>query len=411
MSVNFSVVRVEKRTRQNVEKFERHIERKNENYSNMNVDLSQTENNIHFKSCDMTYTEKLNEMIKEGKASLWNIKKDSPIFNELIFDVNTQYFYQNGGYEFAKKFYEAAFYFAEELYGSEYILSAVMHADEVNLGLSDEFNTYYHYHMHVMALPVVEKEVRWTKRCKDKSLVGKVKRIEMQVSHSKKWYSEKVTDENGNMYYNYSYSILQDKFWEYMQNAGFRNFERGEKGSTAEHLSSLQHQIEKDKRRLLEAEYEAQKAEKALAEIKPIQIETEQIDEIGKKNILGKIQMSAEDYEKLTTLAKEGIANRYEIAKQKSVIEQKNDKISFLEDELNELKKKCKPFLEALKIAPKKVMKFIEEIIKPPEKAVPKSEEDKPSQWEITIGPKKPPQQEVKHEQPKRNKKKGDYER
>ena len=58
MSVNFSVVRVEKRTRQNVEKFERHIERKNENYSNMNVDLSQTENNIHFKSCDMTYTEK-----------------------------------------------------------------------------------------------------------------------------------------------------------------------------------------------------------------------------------------------------------------------------------------------------------------------------------------------------------------
>ncbi|MBQ6699216.1 MAG: plasmid recombination protein [Oscillospiraceae bacterium] len=339
------------------------------------------------------------------------MKKDSPIFNELIFDVNTQYFYQNGGYEFAKKFYEAAFHFAEELYGNEYILSAVMHADEVNLGLSDEFNTYYHYHMHVMALPVVEKEVRWTKRCKDKSLVGKVKRIEMQVSHSKKWYSEKIVDENGKTYYNYSYSILQDKFWEYMQNAGFRNFERGEKGSTAEHLSSLQHQIEKDKRRLLEAEYEAQKAEKALAEIKPIQIETEQIDEIGKKNILGKIQMSAEDYEKLTTLAKEGIANRYEIAKQKSVIEQKNDKISFLEDELNELKKKCKPFLEALKIAPKKVMKFIEEIIKPPEKAVQKAEEDKPSQWETTIGPKKPPQQEVKHEQPKRNKKKGDYER
>jgi len=121
--------------------------------------------------------------------------------------------------------------------------------------------------------------------------------------------------------------------------------------------------------------------------------------------------MSAEDYEKLTTLAKEGIANRYEIAKQKSVIEQKNDKISFLEDELNELKKKCKPFLEALKIAPKKVMKFIEEIIKPPEKAVQKAEEDKPSQWEITIGSKKKPQLEIKHEQPKQNKKKGYYER
>ena len=39
---NFCVARVETRTRASVGKFERHIERKNESYENMNVDLSRT---------------------------------------------------------------------------------------------------------------------------------------------------------------------------------------------------------------------------------------------------------------------------------------------------------------------------------------------------------------------------------
>ena len=56
----------------------------------------------------------------------------------------------------------------------------------------------YHYHLHIMALPVVDKEVRWSKRCKDPALVGTVKEVIHQVSHSKKWKSEKALDENGN---------------------------------------------------------------------------------------------------------------------------------------------------------------------------------------------------------------------
>jgi hypothetical protein len=39
---NYSVARIETRTRESVGKFERHIERKNENYENMNVDLTRT---------------------------------------------------------------------------------------------------------------------------------------------------------------------------------------------------------------------------------------------------------------------------------------------------------------------------------------------------------------------------------
>lgn len=42
----------------------------------------------------------------------------------------------------------------------------------------------YHYHLHVVYVPVVEKQVLWTKRCKDKSLVGTVKETIMLVSMS-----------------------------------------------------------------------------------------------------------------------------------------------------------------------------------------------------------------------------------
>ena len=46
---NFCVARVETRTRASVSKFERHIERKNESYENMNVDSSRTPMNVCFK--------------------------------------------------------------------------------------------------------------------------------------------------------------------------------------------------------------------------------------------------------------------------------------------------------------------------------------------------------------------------
>ena len=80
--------------------------------------------------------------------------------------------------------------------GEQYILSAVMHADERNRAMSEALGQdVYHYHLHVVYVPVVEKQIRWTKRCKDKSLVGKVKETVMQVSMSKKWESKPVLDE------------------------------------------------------------------------------------------------------------------------------------------------------------------------------------------------------------------------
>ena len=60
---NYSVARVVTYTKQSISKAERHNERKNQSYSNMNVDLEQTKNNVYYKTCDKTYNERLKELI------------------------------------------------------------------------------------------------------------------------------------------------------------------------------------------------------------------------------------------------------------------------------------------------------------------------------------------------------------
>ena len=252
MSKNYAVARVQQYTKASIGKSERHIERKNQNYENMNVDLSQTPRNVHFQSCgDLTYNATLDKMIEEGSVSLRGLKPDAKLFDEMIFDVNTAYFEEHGGYDYACRFYEEVFRFVQKEYGPENILSAVMHADELNSALTEKLGyPVYHYHLHVVALPVVEKEVRYSKRCKDPELVGKVKEVIHQISHSKKWASQKVTDEGGKSHIIKSYSLLQDRFFEHMRDAGFEDFERGERGSTAQHLSVTEFKVKQEQQRL-----------------------------------------------------------------------------------------------------------------------------------------------------------------
>ncbi|MBQ5867398.1 MAG: plasmid recombination protein [Oscillospiraceae bacterium] len=373
---NFCVARVETRTRASVGKFERHIERKNESYENMNVDLSRTPMNVSYKSCgDLTYNERLDQMIAEGMVSLKGLKADATVFDEMIMDVNTDYFEQKGGYEYACRFYEEAFHFAEKLYGKDNVISAVMHADELNVAMTEKYGRpIYHYHLHIMALPVVDKEVRWTKRCKDPELVGKVKEIIHQVSHSKKWKSEKAIDTDGNpilnskgkQVYHASYSVLQDKFFEHMHSAGFEGFVRGERGSTAENLTATQYKIKQDEKTLADLQ-EKIAMEKATYTANHNAFMTfNEIDSSGKKTFTGKYTVSAEDYEKLTTLAKQSYTAASDVKRLQAENRSLSQEIWWLRSEvlrlkyaLSELTEKCRPYLDALKIAPQAVKEFI----------------------------------------------------
>ena len=65
-------------------------------------------------------------MEQDGVISTRGLKPDAVKYGELIFDVNSAYFYNHGGYEFAKQFYADAYKAAVEIAGGEqYILSAV----------------------------------------------------------------------------------------------------------------------------------------------------------------------------------------------------------------------------------------------------------------------------------------------
>jgi hypothetical protein len=317
---DMSCARVKQYTAFDVSKAERHNERKNETYENMNVITERIALNVHFKKPTVpTYMEQLKQMETDGLVSLRGLRKDATLFNEIVIDVNTMYFERNGGYEYAKQFYEEAYHFIEEKFGADNVISAVMHADEINVAATEELGKeVYHYHLHAMVLPVVEKEILWSKRCKNPELRGTVKEVVNQISHSKKWKSDiPMTDEKGNPLlkkngkpmFRASYSILQDELFNYMTERGFKGFQRGEYGSTAEHLTSLQYQIQQDKERLEKLQKRIQKEQVKYEPARHISKTLNEIDGMGQKTFTGKMAISKEDYSQLTALARAFLCN------------------------------------------------------------------------------------------------------
>lgn len=258
--VDHTTVRNQPRTESNIADAEAHNERQKDCYRNEDIVPERSHLNIHFKEPTARYQEMFRQMEQDGTISTRGLKQDAVHYGELVFDVNSAYFHNHGGYEYAKAFYAEAYKAAVDIVGGEqYILSAVMHADERNAGMSKALGyDVFHYHLHVVYIPVVEKQILWTKRCKDLALVGTVKETIMQVSHSKKWASKPVLDEfgepqrtkNGNVVLKKSYSILQDQYHDHMVNAGFTDVERGERGSTEEHLTTVQFKVMKEQENL-----------------------------------------------------------------------------------------------------------------------------------------------------------------
>ena len=320
-----------------VSKTQGHNEREKESYSNQDIVPERTPMNVHFKTPTAGYTEMFEQMVADGTISTRGLKADADKFGELVFDVNSAYFYNHGGYDFAKQFYEDAYKAAVKIVGGEqYILSAVMHADERNRAMSDALGQdVYHYHLHVVYVPVVEKEIKWTKRCRDPSLVGTVKERIMQVSMSKKWDSQPVLNEDGEplktktgkAVLKQSYSVLQDDFFEYMRAAGYTDVERGERGSSEEHLTVTQFKVLKEQERLSELQEtkteiqseiaelqeahakESQKLDKTKERIQKQKLDLKRIDEIeAKPTLIGnKVTVDKDDFDMVITAAKKHI--------------------------------------------------------------------------------------------------------
>lgn len=341
---------------------ERHNERKNTGYKNADIIPERAKLNVHFKKCAGTYTEIFDKMVADGIVSTRGLKQDAKVMDELIFDVNTAYFERHGGYEYAKRFFEEAYRLAvKEAGGEQYILSAVMHADERNKALSEELGRdVFHYHLHVIYVPVVEKEIKWSKRCKDPTLVGTTKEVIHQVSHSKKWASEKALDESGEVIRNEtgkailipSYSLLQDRFFEHMRAAGYRDFERGERGSTALHLSDLEYKVQQEKQRaealdkkVSQKEQKLSNLEKIISVAKKAEMELDRLDGVAKKTMFGqKMELSIPDWQNVCRLAREGLASRSMILRLQEQLASAQKSVQIYQTRWKELDKETKEY-------------------------------------------------------------------
>ena len=359
---------------------QQHNEREKDSYRNPDIIPQRTAWNIHFKKPTASYTDLFSQLETAGTISTRGLKPDATHYCELVFDVNSAYFDNHGGYEFAKQFYEDAYKAAVQIVGGEqYILSAVMHADEINRAMTEALGReVYHYHLHVVYVPVVEKQILWSKRCKDKALVGTVKETVMQVSRSKKWASKPLLDDagkpvlqkSGKPVLKKSYSVLQDDFFNYMRNAGYTDVERGERGSTEEHLTVTQFKVQREQERLDTLTAQADQQKQSLAAIqkkstltKNALIHAQDVATLGKKTLLGNYSLTEEEFSQLKSQAAHGFMVDVENRQLKQQLSAAQQNSINWQTRYRNLRNEVQPYLDAMRHAPERVRNFFENLL------------------------------------------------
>ena len=373
---------------------QQHNEREKDSYRNPDIIPQRAAWNVHFKKPTASYTDLFAQMEANGTISTRGLKPDATYYCELIFDVNSAYFDNHGGYEFAKQFYADAYKAAVQIVGGEqYVLSAVMHADEINRAMTEALGReVYHYHLHVVYVPVVEKQILWLKRCKDKALVGTVKETVMQVSRSKKWASKPLLDDagkpvfqkNGKPVLKKSYSVLQDDFFNYMRNAGYTDVERGERGSTEEHLTVTQFKVQREQERLdsLTAQIDQKeqhltqtsktlsKKEKELAAVqkkaavtKDALIHAQDVESLGKRTLLGNYSLTEDELSSLKKQAAHGYVVDVENRQLKQQLAAAKRDCAEWQTRYRDLRNDVQPYLDAMRHAPERVRNFFENLL------------------------------------------------
>jgi hypothetical protein len=223
----------------------------------------------------------------------------------------------------------------------------------------------------------VDKEIYFKKNNKNPELAGRLTEVVKQVSHSKKW--PRFKDENGNWVN--SYSLLQDRFFEHMRAAGYTDFERGERGSTAEHLSVLEYKTQQEAARAAALDQKVEKQQQRLSGLQEKISVTKQtavvfsdISRMGAKNTLrGDVALSPADWKTVSDLAKEGIKSRGIIAGLKEKTAEQLRRAAGLEKKLEGYEGKgisdTMKYYQARRRAPRRLAETVADIMrKPPER-------------------------------------------
>lgn len=178
---------------------------------------------------------------------------------------------------------------------------------------------------------------------------------------SKKWASkpalgengEPLLTKNGKKVLRKSYSVLQDNFYNAMRSAGYTDVERGERGSSEEHLTVTQFKVEKEQERLanLTVQTEQKTQEAALLEKKIEKIQEQKVDmdavdkiEAKPKMLSSKVTLERSEYENLVTAAKKYVTSDRKESKLKKLLELANKTIAELSAKIATLTEELKKY-------------------------------------------------------------------
>ena len=167
-----------------------------------------------------------------------------------------------------------------------------------------------------------------------------------------------------------------------MRAAGYTDMERGERGSTEEHLTVTQFKVQQETTRLEVLEAQTEKKEQQLQKIeqktkvKKAQAATfVEIDNMGRKTFTGKLELSAQEGTRLKELAKRGIAATAALSDLKKKLEAARNDARIWKERYEKLFEQTKVFIAAMKKAPEKMKAFMAQILRSePEKTAPKKE-------------------------------------
>ena len=171
-----------------------------------------------------------------------------------------------------------------------------------------------------------------------------------------------------------------------MRTAGYTDVERGERGSTEEHLTVTQFKVQREQERLdtltAQADQQAQslaktsqtlsKKEKELAAVqkkatltKEALIHARDLEYIGKRTFLGNYSLTEEEFSKFKKQADHGYMMDVENRRLKEELSTAKKEAAHWGQKYHELWYEVKPYLDALHRAPELVRSFLEKILAP----------------------------------------------
>lgn len=297
--MSYAIIRNSNYKMKNLAGIYRHNERKNTNYSNKNIIKENSINNYSIKQPTTTY-EKAFKQLKTQYNLKGQIKNVSNILCEFIITSDRDFFEHIGKKETARYFKTAyKFVSSYQNLGEQYIISAKVHLDESTP------------HLHIVFIPVIHT-------------IDKNGNKINKISCSEFWKGKN------------SYKKLQDNFYSYMIQAGFK-LERGETKEN-NHID-----IEKLKTltnyELLQYEKKSKKEEKFL--------QTDNITLLQKENkrIINKFNTLSNQYIKIKNNIYVMQKINHNLQKEKNFLKLENNKLKEKNQNLEKENKKLKDYI------------------------------------------------------------------